>query len=232
MGRYDSRAAIYCRPKQYLVDQFRIHDVAKISDAMGKYGSLDPEIKPLQDGMRINGVARTLRCYPGDLQTVLDTVCYLQEGDILVIDACGDTQFSCADTQTYKALQSVGAGGLVVNGAVRDRAAAIKSGIPIFARAIAQRQMPRGEFSMDVPINAGGLVIYPYDLIVGDDDGVVAVPAHDLERVIGLTNAKLEKELSNQAKINEGAIMTVLYGCEAKIDKWREPQQTRGDEVK
>ena len=211
------------RPRQEIIEQFREHDVAKISDSMAKYGSLHSAIKPLQDGMRICGVCHTLGCVPGDMHAAKQVLGLIKAGDVVVIDAWGHEKLAVADAKFCQKLRAAGAGGLIVNGAIRDKRAILESGFPVFARAVSSRRyFGEDDFEINRPINGGGLVVYPGDLIVGDDDGVVAVPHYDLARVLVLTQAKLEKELSNQAKINEGAVMTVLYGCEAKIDKWRD----------
>lgn len=208
-----------------LVARFQEHDVAKISDSMAKYGSFHSIIKPLRDGMRVCGFAQTVQCVPGDMHALDNVLDLIQPGDVVVVDACGHETLAVAGAEICEKLARAHAGGLVVNGTVRDRLAIFACGLPVFARNVSAKCLfTKSAVSVNVPVDGGGLVVYPGDLIVGDDDGVVAVPYYDLERVIGLTDAKLAKELSNQAKINAGAVMTELYGCEAKIDKWREPK--------
>ena len=206
-----------------LVERFRMHDVAKISDAMAKYGTFKSCVKPLEDSMRICGTAVTVQCEKGDWKALERAAERVGKGEVMVVDAGGFESVCVCGIELVDKLSAAGAAGLVVNGAVRDRLAIIKSGFPVFARTTCNVKTEVGKaVKVNVPINGAGLVVYPGDLIVGDDDGVVAVPYYDFERVLKLTDAKLEHELANQAKIRAGAVMTVLYGCEAKIDKWRE----------
>ncbi len=207
-----------------IVEAFRQYDVAKISDAMAKYGTLQAAIKPLRDTMRLCGHAVTVKTEPGDYGAPMRAVAAVQKGDVLLIDASGRETAAACGIELVQALIEARAEGLVVNGAVRDRLAILESGFPVFCRAVCSRKLNvREPAAINVPVNGGALVVYPGDLIVGDSDGVVSVPFYDLPRVLALSQAKLEHELSNQSKINAGAVMTVLYGVEPKIEKWREP---------
>lgn len=212
-----------------VVEAFRQYDVAKISDAMAKYGSLPSSVKPLSDAMRLCGLAVTVKVEPGDYEAPMRAVASLHKGDVLVIDADGRETAAACGIELVHTLIEAQAEGLVVNGAVRDRIAIMESGFPVFCRAVCSRKLDiRKSVAVNVPVNGGALVIYPRDLIVGDSDGVVVVPSYDLPRVLALSQAKLEHELSNQSKINAGAVMTELYGVEPKIEKWREPKGNGG----
>src|SRR5699024_6206799 len=84
--------------------------------------------------------------------------------------AFGDVMASCA----------VGAGvkGLVIDGSVRDSEMISEIGFPVFSRGVSIKGTVKETFgSLREPVSVGGAIVHTGDLIIGDDDGVVVVPA-------------------------------------------------------
>ena len=91
--------------------------------------------------------------------------------------------------------------GLVIDGAVRDLTEWAEEGMPIFAKGHTHRGPSKdGPGEINIPVSCAGLVVLPGDLVVGDADGVIAVPAAEVEQVLVKTHAHLKKE----AAIREG----------------------------
>ena len=195
------------------IDRFAEHDVAKISDAMGKYGTLRSDVKPLSDDMRICGPAITVKTTPGTTSW---------DGGEL-------NEFLFADGTVYEALQAQGAAGLVVSGAVCDAERAKELRFPVFASGISLRRIDNRLRStcVDQPLAISGMIVDPGDLIVGDSDGVVAVPSFDVDRVAALADAQLEKELHNKSILETGVSPRQYYGFNEKMAKWRDPAELR-----
>ena len=201
---------------------FSRHDVPKISDAMAKYGTLRSNIQSLKRGMRLCGFAVTLQCSPGDTEAILQAINMTEKGQVLFVDSGGCEDIATAGASVISLAKEKGIGGLVVDGVIRDKLAWIKSGIPVFCRGSFSRLVPVQEkYEINGPISCGGLVVFPGDLAVGDEDGVVVVPGQDLSRVLALTEEHLEKETWMQEEFDTGISMTELFGCEPKIEKWR-----------
>ena len=149
-------------------------------------------IKP---GQRMVGRARTLRfvpiredlieTYAPRLNTQRAAIESLQPGEVLVIDARNDTEAgTIGDIFAMRAIQ-LGAVGIVTDGAVRDAAALRRLDIPVYNRASHGATFRRMHMPVDyqVPIACAGVTVVPGDIIVGDEDGVVVVPAalaHDV----------------------------------------------------
>lgn len=206
-----------------LLERFKEHEVAKISDGFAKYGTLRPEIKPLQEGMHMHGQAVTVKCAPGDFSALEKAAEVIQPGNVVVVDAGEQDSFAFAGEYIICLLKAKGAGGLVVDGAIRDKTAMIESGVPVYARSVnAARYCHEDAVEINVPINCGGLVVYPGDIIVGDDDGVIAVPSYDAERALALADKKVAGEERLQGIIDGGARFTDLAKCDDKIAVWRE----------
>src|SRR3546814_17846796 len=70
-----------------------------------------------------------------------------------------------------------GVAGLVINGAVRDRDAFLERNLPVYAVGVTHRGPYKdGPGEIGFPISLAGMVIHPGDLVLGDMDGVLAVP--------------------------------------------------------
>ena len=95
--------------------------------------------------------------------------------------------------------------GLVIDGAIRDLCEWAEEGMPIFARGHTHRGPSKdGPGEINVPVSCAGMAVLPGDLIVGDADGVIAVPAADAAEVLQRSQAHLVKEAAIRASNREG----------------------------
>jgi len=166
-----------------------------ISDATGGHTNLYSAIKPLADHFKIAGRAVTVRLPDGENGAVLEAIRAANEGDILVIDAKGNTNRAVAGDFVISLAKGIGVQGFVVDGVIRDIAAIRQLDFPVFAlgtTVAAGNKNGGGE--VNVPIAVGGVTVHPGDYIIGDVDGVIVVPQQDAERVIEAAEAKIEKD--------------------------------------
>src|SRR5919199_917333 len=149
---------------------------ATISDAQKSFGIMRPAIRPLAPGMRIVGTAHTVKCYPGSIITVHKALLEARPGEVLVVDGEADERGALwGELMTLQA-QANGLGGIVVDGPVRDRQAVTALGFPVFASSVTPRVgSNRRVGRTQLPIQCGGIVVRPGDMIVADDDGVAGV---------------------------------------------------------
>ncbi len=105
---------------------------------------------------------------------------HIEEGSAVVIDASGDGD--TGSIGSYNALAWMGEGmtGLVTTGATRDTDEIIKQDIPLYYDPLERGRgirPGRNEFeSMMEPVEVGGVLVEPGDVVVGDGDGVIVVP--------------------------------------------------------
>ncbi len=101
-------------------------------------------------------------------------------GAVLVVDARGEMRVSSGGDMMAMRLQARGAAGFVTDGGFRDATGIRQTGLPAFHRAPATPATPIAlhPVELNVPIGCAGVAIYPGDIIVGDLNGVVAIPAH------------------------------------------------------
>ena len=102
-------------------------------------------------------------------------------GDVIVVDAGGDLTNAISQANAWWRPPSHGGlAGFVINGAIRDVAWIRTSGFPVFAAGVTHRgPYKNGPGEVNHPIALSGMVIMPGDVIVGDDDGMLAVPLAD-----------------------------------------------------
>lgn len=210
------------RPDPVVIEGFRKHDVAKVGDSMAAYGIMHHQIKPIAWGMKVLGPAVTVLTRPGDALFIQKVADVAQPGDVIVVDAGGYCDAAHIGERIGYYMQLRGINGIVVDGAVRDRAGLVEYGFPTFARAITPRIYGvQGPGAINVPIQCGGVPVNPGDLIMGDDDGVVVVPREDVARVLKLADEHLAGELSRLARVKNGEKLSEINNCEPKIVKWR-----------
>ncbi len=199
-------------------------------------------LAPLRPELRMVGYAFTLRYLPlrEDLaDTLYDNRTNVQRiavesvgpDDVLVIDARGDVRAATLGNILATRLKVRGAAGLVTDGALRDTPGFKQLDFPAYIRAphAATSFTIHHPIDMNVPIACAGVLIMPGDLMVGDGEGVVAIPAHMAEEV---AHDAYEQELQEefiQAKIAGGASILGVYPpderTKAEFEVWRRSRQ-------
>src|SRR4051794_27265605 len=186
-----------------LIDRLGALHPAVVSDCLDTLGHrnqvMAPSIRPLAAGMRLAGVAATVRCVAVDgvpddhgewHRGTIEAVDALEPGDVLVASHC-DAAFWGELLATASRVR--GARGVVADAYARDTLELIDMGFSTFARGIWCADA-LGRISVDaadVPIECGGVRVHPGDYVLGDHDGVVVVPAGVAVEAITLAEAKV-----------------------------------------
>lgn len=172
------------RPDPELLRAFGEIPTATLSDAMGRHGALSSAIQPIYQDIRMVGSALTVLCFPGDNVMTHKALQMVQPNDVLVIDD-GDYDTGCFGHKSALNARSRGGVGVVVSGSVRDVAMLRRDRFPTFSRSVSPRAPQKNTpGSINVPVQVGGIVIVPGDIVVGDDDGVVVVPLTEARAVL------------------------------------------------
>ncbi|MEH7108612.1 MULTISPECIES: RraA family protein [Bacillaceae] len=186
-----------------LVSQFEVLPTTCISDAMEGLNNLHPSIKPLKEEYKLAGRAFTVKIPVGDNLAVLRAIREAKPGDILVIDAKGDQYRAIAGDFVVGMAQTLGIGGIVVDGVIRDIVGIKALDFPVFCKGTAVAASGKaGIGEINVPISCGGMPIQPGDLIVGDADGVVVIPQAIEQTVLEKALNKWHKDQVREEKIS------------------------------
>ena len=182
-----------------LLEAFVKIPVAVAGDCMGR--SIGTMGLSAYHGSKIMcGQAITVRVRPGDNLMVHKAMMMAGAGDVIVIDGGGDLTQAVIGGLIRTTAMTKKLGGFVIDGAIRDLAEWAEGEIPVFARGHTHRGPSKeGPGEINVPVSVGGLVVQPGDLVLGDLDGVIAIPARDAAALLPKTLAHLDRE----AKIRE-----------------------------
>jgi 4-hydroxy-4-methyl-2-oxoglutarate aldolase len=190
-------------------DRFRKLVTPWISDAQGSFGVMHAEIKSRVPGAVQAGPAFTVLCYPGSIITVHKALAEAKRGDMLVVAGDGDDKGALLGELMATACKAIGLAGAVIDGPVRDAAGIRELGFPVWARSVTPRVgTNRRVGQTQVPVACGDIVVHPGDWIFADDDGVVVVPAANVEKVLAAaetTDAK-ERRIADRIKAGESTI--------------------------
>ncbi|MBL8162663.1 MAG: RraA family protein [Anaerolineae bacterium] len=164
------------------------------------------EIRPLWQGMpRIAGSAYTVQCAPGDNLMVHAAIYRAEPGAILVIQA-GDLEYAVAGGNVCAVAQKRGIAAFIVDGVIRDVGEIRKLGFPVFARGLSP--IPGGKnitHPLNMPIRCGNVNVFPGDVVVADEDGIVVVPRDRLTDLLKKAQTALAKEASESLETWEAA---------------------------
>lgn len=180
--------------------------VANISDVMNRTnGTVD--LRPFHKGGKILGRAFTVKTAPGDNLMVHKAIDMAAPGDIIVVDAGGLQRNAIIGEIMSTLAASKKIGGFVIDGPIRDVDALGKCKFPVFARSISHRgPYKEGPGEINVTVSIDGMVVQPGDIIVGDEDGLLAIRPDIAEELAKLVAAVEKKEKEILAKIAKGTL--------------------------
>lgn len=203
------------RPPKSLVESFGDIPVANVADEMGRMFCLDARIRPM-NSVPLLGSAFTVRARPGCNLMLHRAIDMAEPGDVILVEDQGDLSNAISGENMMLWAARRGIAGVVVDGAMRDADSIGRMPFPVYARGINPRGPHKnGPGEINVPISCGGVVVNPGDIVLGDADGVLVIPAADAEGVLEKARKKLAKELATREAIAAGTWDRSQYTEEA-----------------
>ncbi|MFJ4291109.1 RraA family protein [Cupriavidus sp. NPDC089707] len=181
-----------------------------VSDALERAGTMRHDIKPKAADKKIIGPALTVQLTAGDIVDCLEVFNVARPGDVIVIDAFGETETSIWGGLMTGLARNAGVVGAIIDGSCRDTDEAKFLGFPISAKASGPRQAHtalsgrREPLAINVPISCGGVIVNPDDLVVADEIGVAVVPQASMADVYERATTIARNEEAMRALILEG----------------------------
>lgn len=181
--------------------------------------------KPLRaDQPRLIGRAFTLRFVPAreDLATpeswssprsTRAAIEAMPDGAIAVVDAMGVTDAGIFGDILCARMAKRGITALVTDGAVRDLAGVLGTGLPVWCAGAAAPPSVAGLtfVNWDEPIGCGGVAVFPNDLILADADGAVVIPAAFVDEIAGGGAEQERLEAWIMEEVGKGLPLPGLY---------------------
>jgi regulator of RNase E activity RraA len=223
-----------------LLEKLRRAPVAGLSAQLRKRGLnnvIIEGVRPLGTSGSFAGVARTLRFVPnredlfqshgGGYNAQKRTFDAVSPGEVIVIEARGETgAATLGDVLATRACVR-GAAAIVTDGGVRDADAVAAVGIPVYfagphPAVLGRRHVP---WDADLTIACGGTTVQPGDILVGDSDGVIVIPAGLAEEVADATLAQEDEDAWIAGQVKAGHPVDGLFPMNAqwraRYDQWR-----------
>jgi 4-hydroxy-4-methyl-2-oxoglutarate aldolase len=193
------------RPSPDLVKAFSGLASASIHEASGRKGYVDCAIKPINRGIKVCGPAFIVQCAAGDNIMLHKALERAQTGDVIVANVGGAYDYGYFGNLMATSAIAKGLAGLCIDGCIRDGAEIIISGFPVFARGLCIRGTGKGTLGLiNYPTVFGGQTVFPGDLIIGDDDGLVVVKREECAEVLKKTQSRIENENVKEATLKTG----------------------------
>jgi regulator of RNase E activity RraA len=200
----------HIRAERALVERFAAVPVAIVSDNMNRMFAGGADLRPMHacegGSGGLAGTALTVLTRPGDNLLIHKAIDVAEPGDVIVVDAGGDTTSAVVGELIARHAQVRGIAGFVINGAIRDLDAFRAGSFPIFATGVTHRGPYKdGPGEIGVPVTLGGMVIHSGDIVIGDADGVLAVPRDGAAAILEAAEAQQAKEAEILRQIEAGA---------------------------
>ena len=162
-----------------------------VADFQERAGVTRSYLRPLTvSSTRFVGPALTVRLEPGNQVDCLDALSVAEAGDVIVVDAAGETETSIWGGLMSGLCQMKGVVGAVIDGAMRDTDETRDLGFFVFAKAIVPRST-HTPFSgrmepieINIPIQCGGVLVNPGDIVLADEIGVVVIPLENSAEIL------------------------------------------------
>jgi 4-hydroxy-4-methyl-2-oxoglutarate aldolase len=186
---------------------------ATIYEAAGKWGDVEPSIRPIVDGVRLAGPAFTVKAMPGDNLVIFRAIDEAPPGSVLVIDAGGTDRATIWGGTSTIACVAKKIAGCATNAAVRDVAEIRALRFPVYAAGINVRGTVKSHPGwIQAAISLGGIPVKPGDLVIGDEDGLVIVAAERAQEIADKAMERRRAEEERDERLRRGETMKQVLG--------------------
>ncbi|WP_144095993.1 RraA family protein [Croceicoccus sediminis] len=187
------------------VERYRQLPVAVVSDAMNRLSAGGARLRKIHREGLLIGPAVTVRTRPGDNLMVHKALDMAVAGDVVVVDAGGDLTNAIIGELMVAYARKKRLAGIVINGAIRDFGELSKGDFPVFAAGVTHRGPYKdGPGEVNKVIALDGMPVQPGDLVMGDEDGLIAIPQRQLDTVYAAALAKHQAETAQMQAIERG----------------------------
>jgi len=196
---------------------------AVICDSLDQLGAREQAmreyLRPVHSGFRMAGWARTILCRDvyelseNPYEKEIEAVDSILPDEVVVVATQRSIRNAPWGELLSTAAKARGGRGAVVDGLVRDVKLIEQLGFPVFAAGIKPLDSAgRGIVEQyNVPVDCGGVLVHPGDLVVADYDGIVVAPRKLCAETIRLASDKVSRENNTRRELRAGALLRDVY---------------------
>lgn len=177
------------------------------------------------------GRARTLRYLPlredllpqlreaGQDNPQRDAIEHVEPGDVFVIDGMGNLEAGTIGDILASRIKRRGATGIVADGCVRDSPFIKRMGIPVYTRSVhpAANTSALLPYAHNEPIQCGGVTVFPGDILLGDEEGVIVIPPQFAAEIAEHGPEHEAQEIFQRGKIEDGLSVAEVYPMNDRV---------------
>ena len=178
-------------PPKEVVEGFRSLATAPVGDCMGRLSAMHCSIRRMSPrGPVLLGTALTVKARSGDNLLIHKALNMATEQDVIVVASEGDMSHALMGEVMFSYATFKKIAGMVTDGAIRDVDSLEELGLPVYAAGVTPAGPTKdGPGEINVPISCGGIAVNPGDIIFGDSDGIIVIPALDAAALLAEATA-------------------------------------------
>lgn len=195
----------FTRPSRAQVEAFYGLQTGFVVDAMNGRGAMNGHIKPIAGSGAFCGVALPCHAGPADNLAVFGALSIAQPGDVIVCGADSFAETAVTGDLLLGMMKNRGVVAFVTDGFVRDIQGIRSVGLPCYGAGVTPNSPARnGPGTVGLPVVAGGVAVNAGDIVLGDEDGVVIVPAAMIVQTVERLPTVRAAEADLDAKVKAG----------------------------